>query len=216
MRAREASAAPGPRPPPRRCRRAPRESPVTPSTTTSSSAPLRNATTGVPQACASAATIPNGSSHIAGHSDDGARAIASQIAVRGTLRESPRRDRCLAGRSARARIARRRRRRTRRSGVGGRAISIASAAPFSGLSLPANTAPSRRCQQANRPRRDERRQDRVDRDDAAPGARLDADTHRRSAGLARTQRRLAARRRRPAPGQVKGVHNRRAQPGLRA
>ena len=58
--------------------------PVTPSTITSPSAPRRKATTGVPHACASAATIPNGSSHLAGHRTTAARAIASQRAVRGT------------------------------------------------------------------------------------------------------------------------------------
>ena len=40
--------------------------PVTPSTITSLRPPRRNATTGVPHACASAATIPNGSSHRGG------------------------------------------------------------------------------------------------------------------------------------------------------
>ena len=58
--------------------------PVSPSTITSGSAPRRNATTGVPQACASAATIPNGSSHCAGQSTTAARAIASHSAVCGT------------------------------------------------------------------------------------------------------------------------------------
>ena len=39
--------------------------------------PRSNATTGVPQACASAAAMPKGSSHMAGHRTTAARAICS-------------------------------------------------------------------------------------------------------------------------------------------
>ena len=73
---------PGRRPPPQPDdRRAATRNPVVPSTITSGSAPRRNATTGVPHACASAATIPNGSSHFAGQSTTAARAIASHSSV---------------------------------------------------------------------------------------------------------------------------------------
>ena len=60
--------------------------PVTPSAITSLSAPRLNATTGVPQACASAAAMPNGSSHADGHKTTAARAIAAHNDARGTAR----------------------------------------------------------------------------------------------------------------------------------
>ena len=51
---------------------------------TSPSPPRRNAITGVPQACASAAAIPKGSSQRAGNSTTAARAMACHSTVRGT------------------------------------------------------------------------------------------------------------------------------------
>ncbi len=58
--------------------------PVTPSMITSLSPPRRNATTGVPHACASAAAIPKGSSQRAGYSTTAAPAMASHSEARGT------------------------------------------------------------------------------------------------------------------------------------
>ena len=60
--------------------------PVSPSAITSPSAPRLNATTGVPQACASAAAMPNGSSHWTGYKTTAARAIAAHSDARGTPR----------------------------------------------------------------------------------------------------------------------------------
>ena len=58
-----------------------RTNPVTPSTTTSGTAPPRSATTGVPQAIASIITIPNGSSHCTGNSRQRAPASSRRLAV---------------------------------------------------------------------------------------------------------------------------------------
>ena len=58
--------------------------PVSPSAITSLSAPRLNATTGVPQACASAAAMPKGSSHWTGYRTTAAPAIAAHSDARGT------------------------------------------------------------------------------------------------------------------------------------
>ena len=90
------------------------------------------------------------------------------------LRERTRPDRLVAGRPApgctRRHSSRRRHRSVRLPRA---AMSMAWAAPFSGLSLPANTASiPGGWRPADQPRRDVRRQDCVDRNDPSPGARL--------------------------------------------
>jgi len=101
-------------------------------------------------------------------------------------------------------------------------MSIASAAPFSGLSRPAKTTPSpARVRPGDRTRRHIRREDRVDPGDRAPDSGLGTRTRRprpeadrpvRPGGARPAERGLAERGRdRRVRGQVERVHHRRVQ-----
>ena len=137
--------------PARRHRRRPEMSsvgtrkPVTPSTITSLRAPRLNATTGVPHACASAAAIPKGRPHLAGNKTRTRRREPSPPSVAMSWvppREPSRPASLVATRSGPGWCTpRRRRHRRRRSALRPRrAMSMATAAPFSRRSLPASTA----------------------------------------------------------------------------